>query len=309
MKLPRPSIIIAYLTIYIVWGSTYLAMRWVVESLSAYYLVGARFFFGGLVFLIISLISGRLKRLPTLRETASAAFLGIFLLIGGNGLVSVGLLKVDSYLAAIIISATPFCVAVFNRVLFSERISSVRLFGIILGFAGVVAILYNGTNPFENFEPYIGFLIGGFLSWGFATSVGHKLKVHSNNLVNSGMQMFIAGIIALVMSQFMYAPLPELIQAVSLRSLWALVYLITIGSAAYYAYTYLIANEPSIRIVSYAIVNPLIAVLLGLVFAHEKPVPLLAIGMPVILVGLAFMLYGEPIREALLKRIRKKKRK
>jgi drug/metabolite transporter (DMT)-like permease len=305
MNLPRPAIIISYLTVYIVWGSTYLAIRWVVESFSAYYLVGARFFIGGLIFIIISLVTGQLNRLPTMKETMSSAFLGIFFLIGGNGLISVGLLKVDSYLAAIIISATPFCVALFNRILFSEKITAIRLFGVTLGFIGVIAILYNGKNPFETFEPYIGFLIAGFICWGFATSVGHKLPVHSNNLVNSGLQMLIAGIIALAMSQFMYKPLPELIHTVTLRSLLALVYLITIGSAAYYAYTYLIANEPSIRIVSYAIVNPLIAVLLGLVFGHEKPVPLLAIGMPVILAGLAFMLYGEPICNAIVKRIRK----
>ncbi|MFH0976008.1 MAG: EamA family transporter [Spirochaetota bacterium] len=292
---PKLPVIFAYLTIYIVWGSTYLAMRWAVESFPVYYLVSTRFFFGGLGFILISLATRKLNRMPTIREFLSASFFGIFLLIGGSGLVSAGLLRIDSYLSAIIISATPFSVAVFNRMFFKEKLSRVRLLGIILGFLGVTAILYTGKNPFSSIDPYIILTLGGLISWSFATSIGHMLKVYPNNLVNSGLQMIIAGLIAFVMSQFLYQPLPELISNISHRSAFSLLYLSIMGSAAYYAYTYLIAHEPSIRIVSYTIVNPLIAVLLGLALGRENPAPLLALSIPFIISGLIFMLYGESL--------------
>jgi drug/metabolite transporter (DMT)-like permease len=307
MHLPKFKILLSYLTIYIVWGSTYLAMRWAVESLAPFYLVGIRFFIGGSAFLVLSIVAGKLRRKPTLLELGSSLLMGIFLLLLGNGLMSVGLQRIDSYLAAIIISATPFCVALFNRILFRQKIASIRLIGIIIGFLGVVSILYNEKNPFASLDPYVLFVIAGLFSWAFATSLGHKIPVYPNNLVNSGLQMIFAGMLALALSQFLYSPLPELIPNISVRSWWAVAYLATIGSAAYYAYVYLLAHEPSIRVVSYAIVNPLIAVILGLILGNEKAVPLLALGMPFIFIGLVFMLYGESIRNSLIKKTAKEK--
>ena len=88
----------------------------------------------------------------------------------------------------------------------------------------------------------------------------------------------------------------------TLQSGLALLYLSTMGSLAFAAYTYLIANEPAIRVVSYSLVNPLIATLLGLVVGNESPVPLLAAGLPLVLLGVSLMLYGETILLALRKR-------
>jgi drug/metabolite transporter (DMT)-like permease len=276
-------------------------MKWVVASLAPLYLVGIRFFIGGFSFLVLSVLTRSFSRKPTFTELCSSLFMGTFLLLVGNGFMTVGLQRVDSYLAAIVVSSTPFCVALFNRIFFRHRIAPIRLIGITIGFLGVVAILYNGKNPLTSLDPYVLFLIAGLLSWAFATSLGHKIPVYPNNLVNSGFQMIFAGVIALVLSQFLYSPLPELIPKISVRSWWALIYLATIGSAAYYAYIYLLAHEPSIRVVSYAIVNPLIAILLGLILDNEKAVPLLFIGMPFIFIGLVFMLYGETIKTRWIK--------
>lgn len=294
MKKTNIGIILCYLAIYTIWGSTYLAIKWCVETIPPFYLVSLRFFIGGAVFILVTVLTGRLRTFPRGIEILSSVILGTLLLLLGNGLVSWGEQKVDSYLAALIISSTPFCVAFFNFLFFRERLTRVRLAGISLGVLGVGLILYNGNSSLHlNFHLII--ILIGFVSWGLATSIGHRLKVHRDNLVNSGMQMLYVGIAAFIISCFLYEPLPVIAGGISARSFAGLVYLTVFGSAAFYAYNYLLSHEPSIRVSSYAIVNPLIAVLLAAFPGKETlPVTLFA-GMPVILSGLALMLYGETI--------------
>ncbi|MCX7024783.1 MAG: EamA family transporter [Spirochaetes bacterium] len=305
MKKNFVPILVSYFAIYTIWGSTYLAIRWSVESLPPFYVVGIRFFLSGLVFLLVSVASGKLKRFPSVKELLSAAFLAVFLLLCGNGFVSVGETSVDSYIAAIIISSTPFCVAFFNRVIFKEKLSATRLAGMALGLAGVAALMYDGRAARFTLSYGMLFIVVGFLSWGFGTSMSRALAVHPDNFVNSGLEWTMAGAAALVVSQFIYAPLPEVLPPVTPRSWWGLLYLTTVGASALAAYNYLLKNEPSSRIVSYAIVNPLIAVLLGILLAGEKPVPLLAVGMPVIIAGLVLMLYGDALAAAISARLGK----
>jgi drug/metabolite transporter (DMT)-like permease len=99
--------------------------------------------------------------------------------------------------------------------------------------------------------------------------------------------------VSLIAVSFLYPPLPQILPQVSLRSGLALLYLAVVGSLAFAAFTYLIAHEPAIRVSSYSLVNPVFATLLGLLVGDETPVPLLAIGLPLVLLGVALMLYGE----------------
>lgn len=298
------KIIIAYLAVYIVWGSTYLAIAWTVETIPPYYLVGIRFFVSGAALLLYALASGKLKRKIDIKELFGATVLAVFLLLGGNGFISVAEQTVDSYIAAIIVSSTPFCVAFFNRVFFKEKLSIARLLGMISGLAGVAVLLYDGESKGFAFSWGMLFIILGFLSWGFGTSISKKLTIHPDNSVNSGIEWVIAGVIALIISQFIYKPLPALISGISPKSWLGLVYLITIGSAALMAYNYLLIHEPTKRIVSYAIVNPLIAVLLGIFLGGEKAVPTLIPGLLIISIGLILILYGDNLTEKLARRRR-----
>jgi drug/metabolite transporter (DMT)-like permease len=295
VKKHTAAIILAYLTLYVVWGSTYLAIRIAVATMPPFYLVSLRFIIAGLGFLALAIGTGRLRRWPVKKEFLSAGFLGLFLLILGNGLVSVGEETVDSYIAAIIISSTPFCVAFFNRLFFKEKLHAARLAGMTLGLAGVAIILWKGQGVGFEFSSGILFIIAGFLAWSFATAMGSRLPVHKDSIVNSGIEMTMAGIIAFAGSIFAYGSPGKALAGVSGASWLAMAYLAVIGGAAFYAYTFLLANEPSYRLVSYAIVNPLIAVLLGMLILGEKAVPFLWLGVPVILAGLVLMLYGERI--------------
>ncbi len=295
MKKNTALILFSYLTLYIVWGSTYLAIRVAVSTMPAFYLVGFRYSIAGLGFLILSAATGRLKRLPTRKEILAASFLGFFLLILGNGLVSLGEKTVDSYIAAIIIASTPFCVAFFNRIFFNEKLHITRFIGILIGMAGVGLVLWKGESAGFQFSGGIVLIMAGFLAWSFATSYARKVPVHPDSFVNTGIEMSLAGIVALLGSIVYYGAPATALSGVSTESWLAMAYLAIIGGGAFLAYNYLLANEPSIRIVSYSIVNPLIAVFLGMLILGEEPVPLLWVGVPVILLGLVLMLYGDKI--------------
>jgi len=295
MKNNGGKIILSYLMIYLVWGSTYFFIKMAVETIPPFYVVGLRFTAGGIAFITGSIITGNLRKIPSAKELLSAFFLGICLLVLGNGLVSIAEKSVDSYLAALTIAATPFCVAFFNKILFGERISKERLTGMILGILGVGLILYNGHNSTASLSTGILLVIGGLVSWSLATSVGHRMPVHENTLVNSGFQMLFAGISGLLISVAIYPQSGRILLNASLISWIGVIYLAVFGGAAFYCYAYLIKHEPSIRVASYAIVNPPIAVILGLAIGHEKPAQFLGIGLPVILLGLVLMLYGQKL--------------
>jgi len=292
-------ILLSYASIYIVWGSTYFFIKMAVSTIPPFYVVGMRFLFGGILFMLLSVITGKLKKFPSFREIISACILGVFLLIIGNGLISIAEKEVDSYFVALVIACTPIIVAFFNRVLFRMRIALIRLIGILIGVTGVGFLLYDGQSLSSSFSPGVIMVITGVCSWGFATSIGHRLKTHPDSLVNSGIQMLFAGVVSFIIVSINNPPLPQIFHQFSNESIIGVTYLAVVGSMAFSAYSFLIAHEPSIRIVSYSLVNPLIAVFLGLIVGDETPAPYLWVGFPFILAGLAFMLYGEIILKKL----------
>jgi drug/metabolite transporter (DMT)-like permease len=294
-------IILSYMTIYLGWGSTYFFIKMAVETIPPFYILSFRWLFGGVLFLLLALVRGDTKPLPSIREILSSILLGSLLLIGGNGLIIFAERELDSYHVALILASTPLIVAAFNRVLFSIRVTLVRVLGILVGVTGVAFLLFDGQSLGSSLKPEIVMAICGLLSWGFATSLGHRMPVHKESFVNSGIQMLFVGIVSTIVVSFTNQPFAEILPFFSLRSLIGLVYLAVVGSLAFAAYNYLIAHEPSNRIVSYAFVNPVIAVILGFFVGNEKAVPLFFAGLPLILFGLFLMLYGE----AAFKRLKK----
>lgn len=288
-------VVLAYFSLYVVWGSTYFFIKWSVETIPPYFVVGFRFFTGGLLLLSMGALFGRFKRTPTFREVLVSFFLGALLLAGGNGLVTVAERKVDSYLAALVIAATPIFVAVFDFLLFRKKVLFFQLVGILAGVAGVGLILYNGQSFRSSLSPEILLVILAMTSWSLATSLGHKLKPYPEPLVNSGLQMLFIGTICLAIYLVADPGIFSRMGDFSARSWWGMGYLAVFGSTlGFGAFTYLISREPAIRVVSYALVNPLIAVFLGL-GTGEKAGPFLFWGMPLVLVGVAVMLYGETL--------------
>ncbi len=289
----RPSILFSYATLYIVWGSTYWFIKVAVASMPPFWLVALRFLVGGLGFLGVAWLTGRMKGGLTRRQLLVSGGLGIFLLVGGNGLVTLAETTVDSYLAALVIASTPLAVALFDRLLVKIRIRPVCLVGIIIGMAGVGLLLYNGSSIFESLTPGVLLVICGLASWAFATSLGHRAGAVPDLVVNSGVQMLTAGLVTGI-ATLVFGPAPaSVIPTIDPEAWLSLAYLAVCGSLAFAAYTHLIHNEPAIRVVSYAFVNPLIAMVFGLVISNETATPYLVPGALMILGGLALMLWGE----------------
>ena len=289
----NPVLLVAsYLCVYVVWGSTYFFIKRSVATIPPFAVLAIRWTVGGVLLLAIAAFTGRLRRLPSFRELASAAVLGTLLLVLGNGFITIAERQVDSYVAALLACSSPIVVALFDRLLLHIRLSFVRVLGVAVGFAGVALLLYDGRSFASSLNPPVLLCIAGVLSWGLATSLGHRFPVHGDTTVNSGIQMLFTGLVSLAITLLAGHRPAEVAAAVSGESLFGVAYLAVVGSIAFAAYTYLVKHEPAERVVSYALVNPLIALVLGLVLGAESPKPLIAVGSPLIIVGLVFMLYG-----------------
>ena len=293
----------AYLTVYFVWGSTYFFIKMALETFPPYPIVGMRFTIGGVLLLFMGLLSSKGRPALSLPSILSAMLMGTLLLLGANGLVTVAEQRVDSYVVALVMAVVPLAVATFDRFLFGKSITWMRLAGIGIGFCGVAFLLYDGHSLQGSLQPQVLMVIGAMLLWSFGTSLAHRLPLPADSRINSGIQMLFAGLVSLVIAALSGHTPITIFAGATLRSLGGLSYLAIVGSLAIAAYAYLLVNEPSTRIVSYALVNPGIAVSLGLVLGNETAAPYLPVGLPLILVGLTVMLYGQ----TLLRRLRERK--
>jgi drug/metabolite transporter (DMT)-like permease len=282
-------VVASYLCVYVVWGSTYFFIKQSVATIPPFAVLAIRWTIGGVMLLGIAAVTGRLKRLPSLRELASAAVLGTLLLVLGNGLITVAERQVDSYVAALLACSSPIVVALFDRVLLRRHLTLVRVLGVAVGFVGVALLLYDGRSLASSLNP--GAWHRGVLFW--ARDQPRPRPSPRRQHGEQRHQMLFTGVVSLAITLLAGHRPAEVAAAVSGASLLGVAYLAVVGSIAFAAYTYLVKHEPAERVVSYALVNPLIALALGLVLGSESPKPLIAVGSPLIIVGLGFMLYGE----------------
>lgn len=260
-------VLVALATVYIVWGSTYFAIRVALESFPPFVQGGLRFLTaGGLLFAFLLL---RRTPLPTRREWRDGAVVGVLLLAVGNGSVSFAEQHVSSSLAAIFIGATPLAAALWSGA-FGSWPSRVQWVGIAIGFTGVVAL--SGGAQFAAQPAGLLALTLAVAGWTFGSALSQrKLKLapgamgFATEMLAGGAVMLALGIASGEFSRFIAGgpPTPAAVAA--------LLYLIFAGSiAAFSAYMYLLSQVSATIATSYAYVNPLIAVLLGVLFGGES---------------------------------------
>lgn len=284
--------IIAYAAIYIVWGSTYLFIKFAVHEISPFLLVGLRFTLGGALLLGFAWKAGYFSIAPSAREIRNSIITGALLLAGGNGLVSLAQTRVESYIAALIMSSTPVVVMMIDTLLLRKKPPNTGWIGAILGFCGITLLFYRQGASFS-ISWYMVILFTAVAFWALGTSLSKVLALPGKSAVNSGIQQTVIGIGALsgitIASPSSFTALPH----ISPIAWTSILYLAFVGSATLAAYAYLLVHEPNHRIVTYTLVNPLIAIVLGLTFGLEQPVAYLVPGTILILSGLALMFYGE----------------
>ncbi len=290
---PEWQIWAALLVIYVVWGSTYLAIRIVVGTMPPLLSAGGRFLIAGLVlfaYLVIrrGLGSIRLSR----REWLGASFVGVALLLGGNGLVMLGERDVPSALAALIIAVIPLYVVILRR-LFGESIRTMTVLGVVIGVIGVaVLVVPRGIDG--------SVAIGGLLllmlapiSWSIGTYFSKRVELPVDALASTGAQMLVGGaaltIVGLLLGEAgLFQP-----ERFSFDSLVAFGYLVIFGSVlAYTAYTWLLQHASVSKVATYAFVNPVVAIALGAWFGEDINAMML-IGAAMIVVAVAIVVRTE----------------
>src|SRR3990170_1182114 len=291
-------------SVYIIWGTTYLAIRITNETLPPLIAAGIRFLIAGGALYAFAVRRGDVRGdRPTRANWIAAGIVGAGLVAGGNGLVGLAEVTVPSGIMSLIIALVPLWMALIDRVLLNHRVGVLTALGLVLGFGGA-ALLIGGTALDES-APISGLLIGlvASLSWTSASLYSRKASLPSRPLVGAGMEMIVGGVILLIAGVLRGEVSLIRFDEFSMRSLLALAYLITFGSwVGYTSYVWLLRSARTSLVSTYAYVNPVVAVFLGWLILDET-ITLRTIGAGlVILVAVAIIIStggtaprGEPV--------------
>ncbi|WP_241996595.1 EamA family transporter [Kribbella antiqua] len=284
----------ALAVVYVVWGSTYLGIRVVVDAQIPPMLgMASRFLTAAVVLAaILSLKSGWRRLRITRREALGAAVVGVLLLAFGNGGVAIAEQTVPSGLAALLVAAIPLWVMLL-RVGGGERPRWLTWLGVLIGFAGVAVLAVSGGDT--SAKPLsVGILVVGTISWATGSRFSPRLGLPRDPLVAALYEMAFGGTAMILLGVIRGEPGRLDLGAIDGSGWIALGYLIVFGSLlAYSAYSYLLANAPISLISTYAYVNPAVAVLLGWLILSEHITAKILIGGAVIIVGVALVVSAE----------------
>jgi drug/metabolite transporter (DMT)-like permease len=268
----KTKVWIALLALYIVWGSTYLGIRFAVETIPPFLHASLRFLISGVILYAWRRAAG--DSAPTVSNWKSTAIVGTALLLGGNGLVAWAEQTVPSGIAALLITTSPFWLVLFE----SMRAGGTKptwqaILGLVVGFAGVFILIGPAeiTGAEGGFDPFGSILLLlAPLFWSMGSIYAKGADMPKSTLLSTGMQMLM-GAVALFVVSLIRGELNGFSPAlVSTRSWLALLYLITFGSlVGFVSYGWLLHNAPISLVSTYAYVNPVVAVLLGSLFADE----------------------------------------
>lgn len=283
---------LALLTIWIVWGSTYLGMATAVETIPPFMMTGARFLIAA-PFLLAAAVPAAHRSLvrPTPVELRNAAALGIVLLLGGTGLVAFAETELDSSLAALIVSTSPIWMSLLTAILTRRRPDPRILGALVMGLIGI-GVMVGGPGSSVPVWPSL-VVLGSSLCWSSGTVGARFLPLPKNPFLISGVQMVAGGValmlVAALRGEFTGFSLSE----VSGRSWLGLLWLIVAGSLiAYSAYMYANQTLPIEIVATYAYVNPVIAVILGATLDGDAVTRNVLIGGTIIVLAVVFIVSG-----------------
>ncbi|MEQ1763140.1 MAG: EamA family transporter [Pyrinomonadaceae bacterium] len=287
-------LIAAFFAVYVFWGSTYLAIKYTIETLPPFLMAGTRFAFAGAILFVWARFTKDYKR-PSLAHWKTAAIVGTFLLLGGNGAVVLASHYIPSSMTALLVATEPLFVVMLSWLwLGNARPNWKVAAGLIVGFVGVYLLITgkSGGVSAGGYGQWIGYgaVIVGALSWATGSIYGLKASTPKSSLLTAGMQMlagsvslFLVGLIRGEHTTFDPA-------AVSSNSIFALFYLIIFGSLiGFTAYSWLLKNAQPAMVATYAYVNPVIAVILGWTIAGESLTAQMLIGAFVIVASVVLI--------------------
>lgn len=291
---------IPLIAIYLIWGSTYLAIRFAIETIPPFLMASSRFLFPGFLLYFWRRVAGDPR--PSLLEWRSTIVIGLLLLVGGNGGVTWAEQFIPSGVAALIIGSVPLWIIVLN--LFKpegRHLDKVVIYGAILGFFGIALLIgpsqLFGTSSNINPLGVIAILLAAIF-WSAGSLFGRNAHLPTSPLLSTGME-FIAGGIGLFILSGLTGEFSKFsFSLISVRSFLSLIYLMVFGSLiGFVAYTWLLRNAPITLVSTYAYVNPLIAILIGHRLAQE-PLNLRIFTAAVIIISSVFLINNNIIKNS-----------
>lgn len=287
----KTKIWIALIALYIVWGSTYLAIRFAVETIPPFLQASLRFFISGLILVLWRRAAG--DEMPTRIQWRSLTIIGTLLLLGGNGLVSFAEQRIASGVAALIVGTVPLWLVLIEAL----RPGGVKptwqaIVGLIVGFGGIYLLVgpseISGKLQFDAIGT-IAVIFASFF-WSVGSIYSRSAELPKSALMMTGAEMVAGSIPILLVSLVLGEWQSFNFDQVSTESWLGLIYLITFGSMiGFVAYIWLLQNAPISLVATYAYVNPLVAVLLGAWLASEPLTPRILAAAGIIIGSVVFI--------------------
>ena len=287
----RAQVWVALWIVYIVWGSTYLGIELAGETIPAIFGAGVRFTIVGLIVFGLVIWRSGLRALRVGRaELASAALIGL-LLPGANSILFVTEHKVPIGLTSLIIASVPLWVLLF-RLAAGERPDRIATLGLLVGFAGIAVLVRpgGGSGPLG----YLLLTVLAAISWALGTFLSPRVAVPRDAFVATGYETFIGGLVLTAIGVATTSASELDPSGWSTRSILGLVYLILAGSVVgYTAYAWLLGNAPVGLVSTYAYVNPVVAIALGVIVLDESITARVIAGAVLVLIAVAIVVRRE----------------
>ncbi len=296
----RSWIIIAFAALYLIWGSTYLGIRFAIETIPPFLMAGTRFLIAGLIMYAIAWSQGIVK--SSWANWRTSLIIGACLLLGGNGGVTISEKYIDSGLAAVIVAVVPIYIVVLGWVTgMAPRPTSVVWLGLVGGFVGV-GILLGPSLRFSSNDahgPAIGMsilLVSSFL-WSAGSLYSRVAKHAASPFLTAAQQMICGGMLLLLTGALTGEMRRFHPGSVSILSVASFAYLVIIGAVVgYTAYIWLLRHCDPAKVATYAYVNPIVAVLLGAAFAGETLTMRTLIAAALIIGSVAMVITAQQLR-------------
>jgi drug/metabolite transporter (DMT)-like permease len=289
----------AMLAVYVVWGSTYLAIRFAVETMPPFLMAGVRFLIPGALLYIWQRRTGAPP--PTRIEWRSAAIVGGFLLVGGNGMVVWAEQRVVSGVAALLVGSAPLWMVLLDMLRpGGRRPGTLAALGVLVGFAGITLLV--GPEQLFGASQGVDLLGAGALTlaaffWAVGSLFSRGAQLPDSPLLGTGMEM-LAGSLGLFVVGTLTGDWARLdLAQITARSVWSLLYLIVFGSlVGFAAYTWLLRVAPTTLVSTYAYVNPVVAIFMGNWLAGEPLTARILLATTIIVGSVALITLKQPVR-------------
>jgi drug/metabolite transporter (DMT)-like permease len=283
----RTRMLLSFFAIYVLWGTTFLAIRIAVEELPPLFAAGTRFFIAGIVLYAFMRIKG--ESAPTLRQWRNLGIMALFLFVAEYAPLFWAEKFVPSGIVSVLAATIPIMTLIAEAVILREKhLRPATIVATLIGFSGVAILLLRGQDRTFGLLPCIAVLAGS-VCWTLGSVFNRSMDLPKSRPVTAGATMMLGGVGLFALSAGFgeMHPFPH----ISLRAVWALLYLIVLGSlVAFTAFIWLLGHMSATRVSSYAYVNPIIAVAIGHFWAGEPITPRILAGTALVLVSVFLIL-------------------